>query len=64
MSEDTVLAGMKDICKFMKRSESTILKLKRMYPDFPMSKVGGVWSSDKVMLAAWNRKMVELGIAV
>ena len=51
-----VLSGMRDICRVLKRSEATVLDLKRKHPDMPIKKSGengGVWSSHSGVLLEW-----------
>ncbi|HEA68547.1 MAG TPA: hypothetical protein ENI07_17240 [Desulfobacterales bacterium] len=56
---DDALQGMKEICAYANRSESTIIdwKLKR---GFPASKIGGgIWESSKTAIDKWKQGQVE-----
>jgi len=53
----TALSGMKDICKYMNRSESTILILIRDR-EFPARKILGCWESDSELVDAWRRQQI------
>ncbi len=52
------LSGMKEICKFMNRSDATILDLYRAQ-DFPMKKIGGIWESDTDLIDKWRKGLIE-----
>jgi len=57
VAESTVLQGMKEICAYARRSESTLIKLQRTQ-GFPMAKVQGVWVSDRLDIDAWFRAKI------
>ena len=52
-----VLIGMKEICDFMNRSETTILKMIREL-DFPAKPVGGIYEADKKEIKKWRKKIL------
>ena len=52
------LTGMKAICNYMNRHDTTILKLIRDN-DFPAKKIMGVWESDKGMIDEWRVGMIR-----
>lgn len=54
----TSLTGMKEICRYFRRSEATILKLIRA-EGFPAKKIGGQWESDKELIDQWRRKKIS-----
>jgi hypothetical protein len=56
--EKTMLNGMKEICNFTSRAETTVLKWFREY-NFPAKKVGGRWISDTEMIKKWYRNMED-----
>lgn len=60
-TDDTALNGMQAICDYCGKSQSTILKLIRE-EGFPAEKIGGEWSSDKKLIAAWRRKLIKAGV--
>ena len=53
------LNGMAEICTFLDRNESTVLKLYRSFKDLPhampIRKVGGIWGADLRELEEWWR---------
>jgi predicted DNA-binding transcriptional regulator AlpA len=53
----TALQGMKEICRYVGKSDKTVHKYIRV-EGFPASKVGGEWSSDKAMIDEWRRTCV------
>ena len=56
------LAGMKEICRYMSRSESTVLGLIRDC-DFPAFKInGGTWESDTDLIETWRKEQIIEGI--
>lgn len=60
------LTGMKSICGYLNRSETTVLDLIRA-DGFPATKIGGVWESDTDLIDTWRRekiKEVEEGVVV
>jgi len=52
------LSGMKDICKYMGRSESTMLNIIRDL-DFPAKKICGIWESDTELADKWRVKQIS-----
>jgi len=55
--ENTALIGMRAICDYVNRSESTVLGLIR-HEDFPAKKIGGIWESDKELIDDWRRQQI------
>lgn len=53
-AQDGALQGMKEICRYMGKSENTILRLIRE-KDFPAKKIAGEWVSDTVLVAEWRK---------
>lgn len=53
------LSGMKKIAEFCQRSESSILKIWKMYDDFPIKKLLGVWESNEELLSDWHKKYID-----
>lgn len=51
------LSGMKAICKYMNRSESTMLTLIRDL-DFPAKKIRGIWESDTLLADKWRVRVI------
>lgn len=58
MVESTALVGMKMICEYVRRSESTVLKLIRE-EEFPAEKVCGIWESDILLVDEWRREKIK-----
>lgn len=56
--EGRFLVGMKDICQYTCRSESTVLAWIRDM-DFPAKKVGGIWESNTKMIDVWRIKLLS-----
>lgn len=56
-AQDGALQGMKEICRYMGKSESTILRYIRNL-DFPATKVGGEWVSDMQLIVEWRQKKI------
>ena len=54
---DGALQGMKAICRYMGKSEPTILKLVHTL-DFPATKVNGEWVSDVSLIIVWRQGMI------
>lgn len=54
----TALSGMKEICGYFKRSESTILQLIRDCR-FPAIKLGGIWESDTEEVDRWRKQWLR-----
>jgi hypothetical protein len=52
------LDGMKEIADYMRRSESTILKMIREL-SFPAVKAGGIWVSHTAKIEAWTAALVD-----
>lgn len=52
------LAGMKSICAYFNRSESTVLMLIRT-AGFPAKKIGGIWESTTELIDEWRRKKIN-----
>ncbi|MBI9092916.1 MAG: hypothetical protein JEZ12_27180 [Desulfobacterium sp.] len=56
------LTGMKDICNYMSRSESTVLMLIRDC-DLPACKIGGgIWESDTELIDDWRKGQITKGV--
>ena len=53
-----ILVGMNDICRYMGRSESTMLIMIRDL-DFPARKLVGVWESDTGLIDAWRLRQID-----
>ncbi len=49
---DNKLVGMKDICRYLKISESTALAWKREYA-MPIRKIKGIWVTTRPRLDTW-----------
>ncbi len=57
------LSGMKAICNYYGRSESTLLDLIRD-EDFPAAKIdGGIWESDSDLIEKWRKDRLEKKLA-
>lgn len=55
-----ILSGMKEICGHLQRSEATVTKMMKEYPDFPAKKFGGgMWESDTDLIDEWKRKLLR-----
>ena len=59
-AQDGALQGMKEICRYMGKSEPTIIRYVRTM-NFPAAKVNGVWVSDTALVAQWRRKLIDHG---
>lgn len=57
----SALSGMKAICGYMNRSESTVLILIRDC-DFPARKILGSWESDTELVDKWRQQQI-IGIS-
>lgn len=57
-AQDGALQGMKEICRYMGRSEPTIIRYIRVM-GFPAKKVNGVWISDVELIKEWRRGLIE-----
>jgi len=55
------LTGMKAICKYVNRSEPSVLMMVRKY-DFPAGKIEGIWESDTEIIDAWRRDQVAMRV--
>lgn len=57
------LKGMKEICKYTGRSESTIIKLARE-AGFPAAKIHTlcIWESTTELIDEWNQKIIQQSI--
>ncbi len=51
------LSGMKAICAYMQRSESSVLRLIRDY-DFPAKKLMGVWETHTLLIERWRIRLL------
>jgi len=58
MVESPALSGMKAICQYVNRSESTVLHWIRDL-DFPAHKIGGIWESDRNLIDEWRRQQIR-----
>jgi len=58
-AQDGALQGMKEICRYMGKSENTVLKLIRQ-KEFPAQKIAGEWVSDIGLIADWRRSIIKL----
>jgi|GEM_PF-2247618 len=56
---ETALSGMAEICAYVRRSEKSVLDLIR-YSEFPATKIGGIWESDKLMVDEWRRRRIVM----
>lgn len=54
---DGALMGMKEICRYMGKSENTILRLIRE-KEFPAEKIAGEWVSDVSLIVEWRKKQI------
>ena len=59
-AQDGALQGMKEICRYMGKSEPTIIRYVRTM-NFPATKVNGVWVSDAALVAEWRRRLIDNG---
>ena len=57
-AQDGALQGMKEICRYMDKSENTILSYVRN-KNFPARKVGGEWMSDSALIAEWRAAQIK-----
>lgn len=51
------LSGMKSICKYCNRSESTIMQWIRLQ-GFPATKITGSWESDTDLIDKWRVEQI------
>lgn len=56
-AQDGALQGMKEICRYMGKSETTILRYVRNL-EFPAQKVGGEWVSDVDLVGKWRKRFI------
>lgn len=56
--EGRSLSGMKEICAYARRSESTVLDWIRNL-DFPAKKLGGQWESNAALIDAWKVRQIQ-----
>jgi len=56
--QKTALAGMKEICAYVGRSEPTVLGLIRK-EGFPAKKIRGEWTSDTALIDKWRRRKIS-----
>jgi hypothetical protein len=56
----TTLHGMKAICAYMGKSESTILKYIKN-EGLPAAKIGGEWVSDRDLVDEWRMQAIVAG---
>ena len=56
-AQDGALQGMKEICRYMGKSENTILRLIRE-KEFPAQKIAGEWVSDIIVIAYWRKNII------
>ncbi len=54
----SALSGMKEICRYTARSESSVLIFIRDC-DFPATKLGGVWESDTELIDTWRLDQIR-----
>ncbi|MDR2947170.1 MAG: helix-turn-helix domain-containing protein [Candidatus Adiutrix sp.] len=52
-AQDGALMGMKEICRYMDKSEPTIIRYINTM-SFPAKKVNGVWLSDAGLIREWR----------
>ena len=55
------LSGMKNICQYCNRSESTILMWIRAL-EFPAAKFSGSWESDTDLIDSWRKEKIRKSI--
>lgn len=55
---DGALQGMKEICRYMGKSESTIIRYIHTL-GFPANKVGGEWLSDTELINKWRKERIN-----
>lgn len=58
VKNDTQLSGMKAICEYIQRGETTVLKLIKEYK-FPAKKLLGVWEADKILVDEWRLEYLK-----
>ncbi len=58
IKSETALTGMCEIAQYLNLSHPTILKLHREY-DLPISKLDGIWISDRVAIDKWRQKRYD-----
>ena len=52
------LVGMKEICDYARRSESTVLCWIRDM-EFPAKKISGIWESNTMLVDKWKIMQIE-----
>ena len=57
-ARDGALQGMKEICRYMGKSENTILRYIKNQ-NFPATKIGGEWVSDISLIAGWRLTLLN-----
>lgn len=57
----SALVGMKAICAYMARSETTMLGIIRDL-DFPAKKIYGIWESDTELVDKWRVSQISGGV--
>lgn len=58
MVESTALIGMKDIAKYVWRSNTTVLDWIRT-KGFPAKKENSIWMSDRILVDDWRRDRIR-----
>jgi len=56
---ETGLIGMKEICAAVRKSEATVLRLIQE-EDFPATKIGGAWESDRTLITKWRIDRIQV----
>lgn len=56
--QSPALIGLKEICKYARRSESTLLRMIRE-EGFPARKIGGNWQSTTNLIDEWQRDAIR-----
>lgn len=56
------IVGMKDLCKYERRSETTVLDLIRN-AGYPAAKIRGVWEANTERIEKWRDKYIEVGVS-
>jgi len=52
------LVGKREICKYVRRSWTTVLDWVKT-SGFPAAKIGGVWESDTSLVDDWKRTKIK-----
>ena len=58
MSKPEQLIGMKAICGYVNRSESTVINWIRDM-DFPATKIGGIYEAEKDEINTWRKRLAN-----